>query len=155
VNPQSRQAVQINVVTASLVTGILVLVAFLGVASAQLTAMLERRKELAVLSALGMGSRSVIKLALSEAVALGTLSLVIIIVLAGPITYYFAKVGIQLAGQSMSAVGTVIDPVMYGNFGLWFFIDAAFLSYASTFLASVYPAWFAVRLDPAEALRTA
>lgn len=74
---------------------------------------------------------------------------------AGPITYYFAKVGLPLAGQSMTAVGTVIDPVMYGSFGLWFFTDAAFLAYASTFLASLYPAWFAVRLDPAEALRTA
>ncbi len=155
VSPQSQEAVQMNAVMAGLITVLLVSVAFLGVASAQLTAMLERRKELAILSALGMGSRSVVKLALSEAFALGTISLALILALAGPITYYFAKVGLPLAGQSMTAVGTVIDPVMYGSFGLWFFTDAAFLAYASTFLASLYPAWFAVRLDPAEALRTA
>jgi len=132
-----------------------VLVALLGVASAQLTAVLERRKELAVLSALGMGRGPIFRLVLSEALALGTVSALVTMALAGPISYYFSKVGITVLGhgKSMTALGTMVDPVLYGDFGVWFFAYAFVLSYLATIAASLYPAWFAMRLDPAETLR--
>ena len=155
ISPQSEQAVRLNYVFSQIVTVILILVALLGVASSQLTAVLERKRELAMLSALGMGRISIIRLVISEALTLGTLSVLATVALAGPITYYFARVGIRImeAGKSMTAVGTVVDPVIYGDFGSWFFVYAAILSYLATVLASVYPAWYAVRLDPAETLR--
>jgi ABC-type lipoprotein release transport system permease subunit len=53
----------------------------------------------------------------------------------------------------MTALGTVVDPVIHGDFGIWFFAYAAILSYLATVVASVYPAWYAVRLEPAETLR--
>lgn len=153
--PQTETAVRMNYVTAIILASVLVLVSLLGVASAQLTAVLERKRELAVLSALGMGRSSIFKLVFTEALALGTVSCLATFALAGPITYYLAKTGIVILkqGQSMEALGTVMDPVFHGNFGPWFFICAAILSYMATILASLYPAWYAIRLDPAEALR--
>ncbi len=155
ISPQSELAVRINYGTSHILTVILVLVALLGVASSQLTAVVERKRELAVLSALGMGRLSILKLCISEALTLGTISGLATIALAGPITYYFAKIGIQVleAGKSITALGTVVDPVMYGDFGVWFFVYAGLLSYLATFLASVYPAWFAIHLDPEKSLR--
>jgi ABC-type lipoprotein release transport system permease subunit len=155
ISPQSEQAVRLNYVFSQIITLILVLVALLGVASSQLTAVLERKRELAMLSALGMGRISIFKLVFSEALTLGTLSVLAIVALAGPITWYLARVGIRIldAGTSMTALGTVVDPVLHGDFGSWFFVYAALLSYLATVVASLYPAWYAVRLDPAETLR--
>lgn len=155
ISPQSEQAVRINYVFSRIITVILVLVALLGVASSQLTAVLERKRELAMLSALGMGRVSIFRLVFSEALTLGTLSGLATMALAGPITYYLALVGIRIldSGKSLTALGTVVDPVMHGDFGSWFFVYAAILSYLATVVASFYPAWYAVRLDPAETLR--
>jgi ABC-type lipoprotein release transport system permease subunit len=155
ISPQSEQAVRINYIFSRIITVILVLVALLGVASSQLTAVLERKRELAMLSALGMGRVSIFRLVFSEALTLGTLSGLATMALAGPITYYLARVGIRIldSGKSLTALGTVVDPVMHGDFGSWFFVYAAILSYLATVVASLYPAWYAVRLDPAETLR--
>jgi ABC-type lipoprotein release transport system permease subunit len=155
ISPQSEEAVRLNYVFSQIITVILILVALMGVASSQLTAVLERKRELAMLSALGMGRTAIIRLVISEALTLGTLSVLGTVALGGPITYYFARVGIRIldAGKSMTALGTVVDPVIHGDFGIWFFVYAAILSYLATVLASVYPAWYAVRLDPAETLR--
>ena len=155
ISPQSEQGVRLNYLFSRIITAILILVALLGVASSQLSAVLERKRELAMLSALGMGRASIFRLVLSEALSLGTLSVLTTVALAGPISYYLAKVGIRIlaAGKSMTALGTVVDPVIYGDFGAWFFIYAAILSYFATVVASLYPAWYAVRLDPAETLR--
>jgi|GEM_PF-419979 ABC-type lipoprotein release transport system permease subunit len=155
ITPQSEVAVRINYLFSQIFTLILILVALLGVASSQLTAVLERKRELAMLSALGMGRIAIFRLVFSEALTLGTISWLATVALAGPITYYFARVGIRIldAGQSMSALGTVVDPIMHGDFGIWFFVYAAILSYLATVVASIYPAWYAVRLEPAETLR--
>jgi ABC-type lipoprotein release transport system permease subunit len=101
-----------------------------------------------------MGRGSVLKIVFGEALALGVVSSLDTIILAGPVTYYFATHGIRvLDGKSVAAFGSVVDPVLRGEFGGWFFGYAVVLSCLSTLLASVYPAWFAVRLEPAEALR--
>jgi ABC-type lipoprotein release transport system permease subunit len=104
ISPQSEQAVRLNYVFSQIVTVILILVALLGVASSQLTAVLERKRELAMLSALGMGSISIIRLVISEALTLGTLSVLATIALAGPITFYFARVasGLWMPGNPWS-----------------------------------------------------
>jgi len=155
ISPQSETAVRINLAMAKFVTAFLVFVAFLGVVSAQLTAVLERRKELAVLTALGMGRSSVLKLVFSEAAALGILSALATMALGGPVTWYLAAHGIVvLDGKSVSAFGSAVDPVLHGEFGAWFFGYAVALSCAATLLASAYPAWFATSLEPAEALRS-
>ncbi len=155
VSPQSEQAVRLNDVFSAIISLILVLVALLGVAGSQLTAVLERKRELAMLSALGMGRLSIFRLVFTEALALGALSALGAMVLGGPVVLYFSRVGITVLGngETMTALGTVVDPVIYGDFGGWFFLYAAVLSCLATVTASLYPAWYAVRLDPAETLR--
>jgi ABC-type lipoprotein release transport system permease subunit len=156
-SPQSQMAIAINIGVTKFMTAILIFVSLLGVASAQLTAVLERRKEFAVLSAVGMNGKKILRLLFSEALALGTVSLIATIIIGGPITYYISKVGIRILdpNQNMAAMGTIIDPIFYGNFGVWFFGYACFLCYVSTIAASIYPSIFALRLHPAEALRVA
>ena len=157
ISPQSAGAVKVNEVTQVIISAILLAVVLLGVASAQLTAILERRREFAVLAALGAGRWTMVRLVLGEAVALGTASFVATLALALPLVWYLATTGITVMAAGGMSVGdiAIVDTVFRSDFGRWFFVDAALLAYAATVLASIYPALFAARFQPAEALRVA
>jgi len=157
ISPQSAAGVRINEAWQWIVSAILIVVVLLGVASAQLTAVLERRREFAVLAALGMGRWKMTWLVLGEAVALGTASLAVTMLLSVPLDWYFATTGITVmaAGGMSVADIAIVDTVFRSDFGRWLFVDGAVLAYTATVLASLYPAWFAARLDPAAALRVA
>jgi ABC-type lipoprotein release transport system permease subunit len=157
ISPQSAGAVRINQISQVIVAAILIVVTLLGVASSQLTAVLERRREFAVLAAIGMGRATILKLLLSEALALGVASLAATLALAGPIVYYYATVGLTILGKGGTSVAGIalVDPVFRANFGPWLLYDAAVLTFTATLLASLYPGWFATKIQPAEALRVA
>ncbi len=138
-----------------LLTAIVVVVVVLGVTSAQLTAILERRREFAVLIALGMKGRQVIRLVLSEAAATGVLGAVVGLLLATPMVYYTATTGINFAalmGEEMAVSGVLFDPTFYSDMGLWMIPHALIVAVMSTLVAAVYPAWYALRTNPTSAL---
>jgi ABC-type antimicrobial peptide transport system permease subunit len=127
----------------------------LGIASAQLTAILERRREFAVLMALGMKGIQVTRLVLVEAAALGVLGAVAGLLLAMPLVYYTATTGIDFSsfmGEETSMSGVLFDPVMYSDMGLWMIPHALFVALISTLIAALYPARYAVKTDPTSAL---
>ena len=134
---------------------IVVVVVMLGITSAQLTAILERRREFAVLIALGMKGIQVIRLVLVEAAVMGILGAVAGLLLAMPLVYYTAMSGIDFSkfmGEGTSMSGVLFDPVMYSDMGLWMIPYALFVALISTLIAALYPAWYAVRTDPTSAL---
>lgn len=139
----------------NLFVGIVVVVVMLGITSAQLTAILERRREFAVLMALGMKGIQVIRLVLVEAAALGVLGAAAGLLLAMPLVYYTATTGIDFSsflGEAGSISGVLFDPVMYSDMGLWMIPHALFVALISTLVAALYPAWYAVKTDPTSAL---
>ena len=76
ISPEFKGHLEQDNAVSRLVSGIILLIVVLGVASAQLAAVLERRREFAVLSALGMRSRTIIAVLLQEALAIGIASAV-------------------------------------------------------------------------------
>ncbi len=70
-NPDFKGHLKQDELTARFVSCIILFIVLLGVTSAQLAAVLERRREFAVLSALGMSSWTMVRLVLLEAGALG------------------------------------------------------------------------------------
>ncbi len=137
-----------------LITIILIVVS-LGIASAQMTAVLERRRELAVLSALGMKAHQVSGLLLAEAAFIGMGGALGALLIGGGAAYWFST-GIDISkfmGGEQSMGGILFDPIVYGEFGMWLIKYALGISIVSTTLATLYPIWFASRLNPAEALR--
>lgn len=139
----------------NLFVGIVVVVVILGITSAQLTAILERRREFAVLMALGMKSIQVIRLVLVEAAVLGVLGAAAGLFLATPLVYYTATTGIDfraIMGEEMAVSGVLFDPVMYSDMGLWMIPHALFVALVSMLVAALYPAWYAVHTDPTSAL---
>jgi ABC-type lipoprotein release transport system permease subunit len=158
ISPEFKGHLEQDTAVSRLVSGIILLIVVLGVASAQLAAVLERRREFAVLSALGMRSRTIVAVLLQEALAIGTASAAVALVLGLPVAWALATSGIDLSrymGASFSFQGVLIEPVIYGDVGAWTAWYVLTVAIVVTVVASLYPAWFASRTNPADALRVA
>ena len=158
ISPEFQGHMEQDKAMSRLVSSIILVIVLLGVASAQLAAVLERRREFAVLAALGMRSRTILAMFLNEALAIGVAGAVCGLLIGLPLVWYLARVGIdfsQYMGTSYSFQGVLIEPKIFGDFGMWTVWYALAVSVAATCLASVYPAWFAARTNPADALRVA
>lgn len=140
------------------VSAIILLIVLLGVASAQLAAVLERRREFAVLSALGMSGARMVRLVVQEALLLGVAGALVALAVGVPIIWRFAHVGLDFRrymGSTWTFQGVLLDPVIYGDFGPWIVSYVTLVAIGATLAASLYPAWYASRTDPAAALRVA
>lgn len=140
-----------------LLTAIVITVVALGIMSAQLTAVLERRAEFAILSALGMKSGQITRIILVESLIIGLGGALIALLVGGSAAWYLASKGINLLYFNADALGPsniLLDPRIYGSFGPWLIGYAAAISITATVAASLYPAWKAAQIDPADALRT-
>jgi ABC-type lipoprotein release transport system permease subunit len=140
------------------VSGIILLIVLLGVASAQLAAVLERRREFAVLSAIGMSGGRMVRLIVQEALLLGGGGAVLALAGGLPLIWRLAHTGLDFRrylGSSYAFQGVLFDPVIFGDFGIWIVPYVFAVAIVCTVLASLYPAWYASRTDPAVALRVA
>lgn len=157
-NPEFEGHLAQDRASSRLVSAIILLIVLLGVASAQLAAVLERRRELAVLSALGMRGIRMVRLVVEEALALGLAGAAVGLALGLPFVWHVSVRGLDLRafmGASYSFQGVIFEPVLYGDLGPWIVPYVLAVSIGATVIASVYPAWFAARIDPAAALRIA
>jgi ABC-type lipoprotein release transport system permease subunit len=155
--PELASGVEVDETWTSLMVGLVVVMVFLGIASAQLTAVLERRREFAVLAALGMHGYQLVHVMVMEGVVLGVLGGVAALALGLPGAYLMAQYGIDFSGlygeADLAVSNILLDPVIYADYGWWLVPLALCLALGSTVLSSLYPAWYALRTDPAAALR--
>jgi ABC-type lipoprotein release transport system permease subunit len=158
ISPEFKGHLEQDTAVSRLVSGIILLIVMLGVASAQLAAVLERRREFAVLSALGMRSSTIVAVLLQEALAIGIASAALGLLLGLPFVWLLAARGIDLSrymGASFSFQGVLIEPIIYGDAGAWTAWYVLTVAIVVTIMASLYPAWFVSRTNPADALRVA
>ncbi len=155
--PELASGVKVDETWTKLIVMIVMIVVFLGIASAQLTAVLERRREFAVLSALGMKGIRLVHIMFTEGLVLGLFGGILGLVFGLPSTYYVATRGIDFSAlygtDDLSVSNILFDPVFKGEFGWWLLPLAFALSFTATILSSLYPAWYASKTDPAAALR--
>jgi len=155
--PELASGVKVDETWTRLTVAIVMIVVFLGIMSAQLAAVLERRREFAVLSAVGMRGGRLIRVMLAEGIVLGLFGSILGLALGLPAAYYVATKGIDFTkmygGSDMAVSNILFDPIFKGDFGWWLIPLAFELALTATILSSLYPAWFAMRTDPAAALR--
>lgn len=144
--------------TARFVSAVILLIVVLGVASAQLAAVLDRRRELAVLAAVGVSTRRLVGIMFDEALLLGLAGAIAGMAIGLPLVGYFAHAGIDfrsLLGSSWTFEGVVFEPVIYPQLGAWVVPYIGVIAIGATLIAFLYPAWVCARTDPANALRAA
>ena len=103
-----------------------------------------------------MKSRQLTGLIMVEAAMIGAGGALAALLLGGASAYLLATKGVNLEalmGEEVSVGGILLDPRVFGDFGPWLIAYAFAISLCSTLIASLYPAWLAVRSDPAGALR--
>ncbi len=127
------------------IAAISLLVAGIGIMNIMIVSLIERTREIGILKALGMKSRTVLTIFLGESVIIGLIGAVAGIV----IGWGLANVILLVLGQAQGAGGLTITPILTptvlgGAFAFGIGVSVIF---------ALYPAWRASRLKPVEALR--
>lgn len=125
------------------------------VANTLLMVVFERTREMGILASLGMKGRQILIMFLLEASVLGLVGMLFGILLGSLGVYYLANVGWNLEELAATAATAEIGygSTIYAKFDFQDIFSLSLVSMGITLLASLYPAWLAARLEPAEALR--
>lgn len=135
--------------------GIVILIVAVIIANTLLMAVFERTREMGILAALGMKGRQIMVMFLFEAAILALVGILIGIVLGSLGVAYLANVGIYIGPAASQAVeGIVFGTTMTGKFVPGEVISLSLWMLGIILLVSLYPAWYAARLEPVKALHT-
>lgn len=134
--------------------GIILLALGFGIVNTMLMVILERVKELGMLMAIGMNRKRVFSMIVLETVLLSLTGGIIGIILAVIVTGITQQTGVDLSmwAEGLNAYG--FNSVIYPEIDLMSIIEITFLVMFIGVLASIYPARKAIKLNPAEAIRT-
>lgn len=138
------------------IAAISLLVAGIGIMNIMIVSLIERTREIGILKALGMKSRTVLAIFLGESVIIGVIGAVIGIALGWVLSNIVAAVlssgaitigpggGAGASGDLLSITPVLTPLVFLGAFGFGVGVSVVF---------ALYPAWRASKLKPVEALR--
>jgi ABC-type antimicrobial peptide transport system permease subunit len=116
-------------------------------------AVFERIREMGILAALGMKGRHLMLMFLLEAVILGMGGIVLGVALGSAGVAYLVNVGINMGDLGTAAGNVALSSTIHGRFVPDVFAQLSLAMLGVIVLASLYPAWFAARQEPAAALR--
>lgn len=125
-----------------------------GIANTMLMSVLERTREIGMLSALGMNQLRVFMLVLSETVMLTLAGVPVGLTVAWLVIYYYARVGIDISsfsGEAMSGFG--FGSVIYPEFPTDSLGLVMMIVVSTALISSLFPSLKAIKLQPSEALR--
>jgi len=139
------------------IAAISLLVAGIGIMNIMIVSLMERTREIGILKALGMKSRTVLLIFLCESVIIGLMGATIGIAsgwgLANVVAIVFRGGGGAFMGGSHAAVAEggemTITPVLTATV----FLGALAFGVGVSLIFALYPAWRASKLKPVEALR--
>ncbi len=135
--------------------GIVILIVAVIIVNTLLMSVFERFREMGILAALGMKGGHIRQMFLLEGMTLGLAGIVVGIVLGAAGVAYLATTGIPIGDKMAAVAGSnfALSATMYGRFDASSFIGLSLATLIVVLLASLYPAWYAARLEPVDALR--
>ena len=131
---------------------ILLAMAF-GIVNSMLMAVLERKHELGMLLCIGMSKLKVFSMIILETIFIicvgGPLGMLIAYLTIG----HFGRAGIDLTIVEAGLKSVGLDTVLYPALTAEYYVNIGVMVVLAAFISALYPAWRAVRYDPAEAVR--
>ncbi|HTP11473.1 MAG TPA: FtsX-like permease family protein [Anaerolineae bacterium] len=134
---------------------IVILIVAVIIVNTLLMSVFERFREMGILASLGMKGGQIRLMFLLEAATLGLMGIVLGILIGGVGVWYLATTGIPIGDKMAAVAGSnfALSATMYGRFDVNSFINLSLATLIVVVLASLYPAFYASRLEPVEALR--
>lgn len=138
----------------SLLDLIVMLVVAVIIANTLLMAVFERIREMGILAALGMKGRQIMLMFLIQATILGLIGIAIGVALGSAGVAYLATKGIYIGDIATTAESIAVGSTLYGRFVPGQFARLSLWTLVVILVAALYPAWFAARMEPVDALRS-
>ena len=132
--------------------GIVILIVAVIVANTLLMAVFERFREIGIFAALGMRGRQITLLFLLQALALGLLGVLLGNLIGSAGVAWLANYGIPIGDMGAVAADIPISAVLQARFNPSGMLWLSLWTLLITLVASLYPAWYASRLEPVDAL---
>ncbi|MEA1877790.1 MAG: FtsX-like permease family protein [Bacteroidota bacterium] len=142
-------------VTMTIIIVIILLALGFGIVNTMLMVVMERGKEIGMLMAVGMSKLRVFSMIILESVLLCLTGAAAGISISVLLIEIFSSKGIDMtafAQEGFEAMG--FAAVFYPTLGAEFYLEVTLLVVLTGVLSSVYPAWKALKLNPADALRS-
>ncbi len=153
--PDLRDYVVIDDAFGYMIYAIILLIVAIGVLNTILMSVMERRREIGILTALGMDNRDVMRMILFETLFITLAGIVAGLILGLGVNWYFSTYGLDLSrwsAQDWSLAGTVIDPVLRSHLRPYRALGLCLVVFFLTVTMGIYPAWKASRTPPVEAM---
>ena len=151
--PSIGAMIEMSNYSTTIVGVVLFLLASLGVINSMFMSIYERIYEFGVAKAIGTTPGQIVQLVLFEALLLALISCAFGLVCAWLLGGYFSEAGIPMGKMEMS--GVVLDGNMYTRMEAYQFINFPIYVTLLTLVAAAYPAVFASRIVPTQALQRA
>jgi len=136
-----------------LVLGIIMMALLFGIINNMLMAILERRRELGMLMAVGMNKRKLFVMILVETLMLGFVAGPVGILLGDLSTRVMMGIGIDLTSKKEGLANMGIQSIIYPEIVPEYYLIVAVMVVVTALLASLYPAYKALKLNPVQAIR--
>jgi ABC-type lipoprotein release transport system permease subunit len=131
---------------------IVILIVAVVLANSLLMTVFERIREMGILAALGLRRRQIVAMLLVEAAVLGLMGIAVGLVLGLALVLYVGQVGIGIGDASTTVQGMALGTRMYTQLSPVGMASLSAWTLLVIVLVSLYPALFAARLEPADAL---
>jgi ABC-type lipoprotein release transport system permease subunit len=137
-----------------IVLGLLFVMASLIIVNTMLMTVMERTREFGMQAALGMRPGDIVALIVTEGLAIGLIGTVFGAILGTAVAVWLETTGIDIGAAAGAVAGLPFRQVLYPDWKPMFTVYGAAVGLVTAGVATLYPAWRASRLAPAEALRT-
>ena len=147
-NSATLSVFTIQNITRNFMTISIVVVAAFGIYNILSILVTQKRKEIAILRALGFESHQILELFLYQGVILGVMGGIIGIILGYGLCLYMSTLSVG-SGRMMGSTGKMLV-----DFSSMIYIRAFFISFVSSLISSIIPAYGATKLTPIGIIRS-
>lgn len=154
-NREMVQTIEADNIGGVIMLGILYIVIGFGVFGTVMMMTMERRKEFAVMISVGMQKSKLLQVVAWETIFIGALAILIGVVVAYPILYYFSLNPIPLQGEVAASMETFgAEPILPFSIKPIIFINQTLSVIAIAIVAVLYPLSVILKFDVLKAMRS-